>query len=88
MKRGSRYWRGVYMIQFKLTALVVLVTLKAPGSLPEMIGVLGLIVTTAYGGGAWVNARERDPEFQRATAERESKAAILNTGVSDAPAGD
>jgi hypothetical protein len=57
-------------MQFLLTGMVVLITFKAPESLPEMIGVLGLIVTTAYGGGAWVNARERDPDLQRALAER------------------
>lgn len=76
MRRGSRYWRGVYMLQWKLSALVVLITLRAPDALPEMVGVLGLIVTTAYGGGAWVNARERDADFQRAAAEREAMSGV------------
>ena len=66
------------MLQWMLGALTVLVTLKAPNSLPEMIGVLGLVTTTAYGFGGWVNRAERDPEFQKAVADREARQNIID----------
>lgn len=74
MTRSSRYWTGVYMLQWMLGALTVLVTFRVPDALPEMIGVLGLVTTTAYGIGGWVNRAERDPDFQRAVTAREAQA--------------
>lgn len=72
MRRSSRYWLGVYMIQTLLCGLYVLTVYKAPEALAPFIGVLGLIITTAYGMGGWVNRAERDPEFQLAAARREA----------------
>lgn len=69
MKRDSRFWSGARELQRLCVLIVGAVIWRVPESLPEAIGVFGLVVSVIYGGGAWVNAKERDPEAQRAALE-------------------
>lgn len=70
--RGSRFWRGALELQRLAFLALAGVLYFAPDHVPAALGVFGLLGTTIYGGGAYVNAKERNPEVIAATAQVEA----------------